>query len=127
MLCSLLRTGYIYLIGTDYSSNALVHFGYDNAAFEYNVKKGIDMSKISQISFKAFGQTHDGCVRWMNDSTSTSTNFSGDNSFSISAPSGDNSRCAFLISTTNSLSCTLKVTSFTTTDGKVHTADNLNY
>lgn len=126
LFCSLLKTEYIRLVGS--SSTADVSFGSNDWDWHYG-KKYADMSKISQISFVASKYSGNGRMVWENESKRTQTDFSADSSsFSISAPSGDNSHCTFTISITDpSIRIALKVTSFTTTDGKVHTADNLNY
>lgn len=125
MFCSLLKTGYIQVNSID-TTGGYVDFGHDDN-YGSN-RKDVDMSKISQISFGSnTTKIFKGYVRWKNDSTYTQTDFSQNTPFSISAPSGDNSHSMFTISAVNSKHICVKVTSFTTTDGKVHTADNLNY
>lgn len=102
------------------------------AYVEFGNDYDFDMSKISQISFES---RHDysgsGYVYWKskNNSANNITRFSANTNFSISAPNGDNSHSSFTISGDDNPggSCFVKVTSFTTTDGKVHTANNLNY
>jgi hypothetical protein len=123
LFCSLLRTGYIEVI-TYSADGGHVDFGGDDGGVS---RKSIDMSKISQISFETGTYTSTGFVVWKNESKETSTDFSRNTPFSISAPSGDNSHSMFTISTTNSSYVIIKVTSFTTKDGKVHTSSNLNY
>lgn len=124
LLYSLLKTGYIQVKGFD-TTGGYVDFGHDNYGSN---RKGVDMSKISQISFgSSTTKIFKGYVQWKNDSTWTHTDFSQNTHFSISAPSGDNSHSMFTISAHNSEHVCVKVTSFTTTDGKVHTKDNLNY
>lgn len=126
LFCSLLRTGYIQ-VRTNDGGSAYVDLGFDNWNVDTN-GKGIDMSKISQISLVASAYTTGGMVVWQNKSGYIKTDYSKNTHFSISAPSGDNSHSMFSIHSSGTGAYgVVKVTSFTTTDGKVHTASNLNY
>ena len=123
LFCSLLKIGYIRAFHYGGQSGR----GFFDLGFDNEDKKSIDMSKISQISFVSSEDTSNAEVVWVG-STSVERKVLANAHFSISAPSGDNSHSTFSFYTLNDGgSCIVKVTSFTTTDGKVHTADNLNY
>lgn len=126
LFCSLLKTGYIQVKAND-ADYTYVNLGFDNWNVDTN-GKGIDMSKISQISLVASAYTSGGRVTWENVSGHTEISYSANTHFSISAPSGDNSHSTFSIHSSGTGAYgVVKVTSFTTTDGKAHTASNLNY
>ena len=94
-----------------------VNYGYD---FVYNMS--LDLSKITRVDIVPCGATDGLVVYWADVSGNPIVNIN--NYGSVPVPSGAK---GLIILNDHVFNMHFQITSFTTADGKVHTADNLNY
>lgn len=107
----------IAVIGGTMSRGGGGYYGYD---LVYNMS--LDLSKITSVTIVPSGATEGLVVYWADANGNPIVNIN--NYGSVQVPYGAK---GLIISNNHVFNMYFQITSFTTTDGKVHTASNLNY